>query len=71
MQSTSACIASKAARTPGNGPHPCTMSAIAALTASPHAIARWIVSEGYAAANAAIPLSVSGYSLSMNWVSSG
>ena len=46
MQSTWASNASKASRTPGNGPHPWTMSAIDAFTASPHAIAREMVAEG-------------------------
>jgi len=71
ISSTYGYIASIASRTPGNGPHPCTMSAMAALTPSPHAIMRSAVSEGCAAANAAMPLSERGNSDSMNCVSSG
>lgn len=46
MQSTSSAMACSASRTPGNGPQPCTMSAMRAFTSSPQRIARAMVSDG-------------------------
>jgi len=71
ISSTSGYIATIASRTPGNGPQPCTMSAIIALTPLPQRMARSIVSDGCFSAKAAMPLSERGYSDSMNSVSSG